>query len=192
MLLRAMLFDLDGTITEPLLDFPTIKREIGIPTDSFILEALETMTEAARRRAMAVVERHEQEAAQRCRLNDGANVLLEELERRGIPCGVITRNSSSSLATVMERHSLRFATTVCREHASPKPSPEGIALALQQLGVSAAEAVYVGDHTIDVRAGRAAGTRTIWVTNGRRLDPTPDADFEVTRPGEIVALLDVL
>ena len=190
--LAAMLFDLDGTITEPLLDFAAMKREIGIPTDSFILEALEGMSPAEQARAMAVVERHEQQAAETCRLNDGAGPLLEELQRRAIPTGVITRNSAASLAIVLRRHALRFAAAICREHASPKPSPEGIRLALAQLNVSPAEAAYVGDHTIDIRAGRAAGTRTIWVTNGGRLDPPPEPDFEVTSPSEIIALLDVL
>ena len=190
--LKAMLFDLDGTVTKPLLDFPAIKREIGIPTDSFILEALETMTPDQQRRTMAIVEHHEEEASRRSQLNDGARELLEELERRAIATGVITRNSASSVATVLRRHGLSFRVVVCRDDAAPKPSPAGIEAALAHLALRPSEAAYVGDHTIDVAAGRAAGTRTIWVSNGRRLDPAPEADYTVTCPKEIIALLDVL
>jgi HAD superfamily hydrolase (TIGR01509 family) len=192
MTLRAMLFDLDGTITRPLLDFPTIKREMGLAPTAFILEALEAMTPEERRRAMEILERHEDEAAAKSQLNDGAGDLLAALARRKILTGIITRNSQKSLEVVLARHRLRFDAAVCRDHAAPKPSPAGVLLAMKQLNVRPEETVYVGDHTIDVAAGRAAGTRTIWVTNGRLLDPLPQADYEVVSPGEIIALLEVL
>jgi len=49
---RAVLFDMDGTLTRPMLDFPRIKAEMGIGTRP-ILEALAEMDEAARRAAEA-------------------------------------------------------------------------------------------------------------------------------------------
>jgi len=192
MTLKAMLFDMDGTITRPLLDFPAIKREIGIPAEAYILEVLETMTPPQRERAMQIVERHEEEAARRSELNDGIKNLFAELRRRSVLAGVITRNSRQSAETVARLHGLEFATLVCRDSARAKPSPEGILLALERMNVSPAEAVYVGDHMIDIRAGRAAGTRTILVTNGRQADLDTAPDFVVTCPGEIVALLDRL
>ena len=216
--LKAMLFDLDGTITRPRLDFPAIKREIGISANSFILEELEKMSPAARRRAMAIVERHEEEAARKSELNDGARELLDALARRGVATAVVTRNSLASVKLVLERHGLRFTTAVCREQAAPKPSPAGIVLALARLNVPPAQAIYVGDHAIDINAGRAGGVRTIWVTNGRQpaspatvllceaalrcearagrpagdFDPAPEADFVVAGLREIIALLDAL
>jgi len=190
--LQAMLFDLDGTLTQPLLDFPAIKREIGISEDAFILEALEGMTSPERRRAMEIVERHELEASKACRFNDGAGELLAELSRRELRVGIITRNSRRSLRIVTERLGIRYDVGVCRDHAAPKPSPEGLEVALRQMTVAPGSAVYVGDHRIDIEAGRTAGTRTIWVTNGRPQSPRPDADFEVRSPGEIIGLLDTL
>ncbi|NIA20414.1 MAG: HAD-IA family hydrolase [Anaerolineaceae bacterium] len=192
MSLKAMLLDMDGTITRPLLDFPAIKREIGIPAEAYILEVLEAMTPLERERAMQILERHEGEAAERSELNDGIEELFAELRRRSVPAGVITRNSRQSAETVARRHGLEFATLVCRDSARAKPSPEGILLALERMKVSPAEAVYVGDHMIDIRAGRAAGTRTILVTNGRQADAETAPDFTVARPGEIVVLLDCL
>jgi HAD superfamily hydrolase (TIGR01509 family) len=189
---RTMLFDMDGTLTEPLLDFPAIKREMGLPPDSFILEAMDAMAPPDRARAVAILERHEREAAARSHLNDGAKQLLDELARRGIPTGIITRNSDVSVDTVSRLHGLSFAVTVTRDQAAPKPSPDGILLALRQLGVAPSDAFYVGDHAIDVMAGRAAGTRTIWITNGHRPAAPPKADYEVTRPADILPLLDTL
>ncbi|MBN2582869.1 MAG: HAD family hydrolase [Planctomycetes bacterium] len=192
MALRTMLFDLDGTITRPLLDFPAIKREIGIPTTSFILEVMETMTPAERDRAMSIVERHEQEAAERSELNDGVKSLLAELQCRGILTGIITRNSRRSCETVFHRHNLQFSTLVCRDCAPAKPSPDGILLALQHLKASPSSAVYVGDHLIDLKAGHAAGTRTVLVTNGHDNGFDVEADFVVHSPADIIGLLDEL
>ncbi len=48
-LAEAFLFDMDGTLTEPLLDFPRIKAEMGIGNRP-ILEALAEMDDSARRR----------------------------------------------------------------------------------------------------------------------------------------------
>ena len=60
-----------------------------------------------------------------------------------------------------------------------KPDPEGIQMALTAFGVDSTEAVYVGDGPVDVRAGRAAGVRTVGLTHGLHsrdelLDVGPD------------------
>src|SRR5688572_12171804 len=72
---RALLLDMDGTITEPMLDFPRIKREMGMGTRP-ILEALAEMNDTDRATAEAVLAQHEEEAAQRSSLNAGCDRLL--------------------------------------------------------------------------------------------------------------------
>src|SRR5258706_313311 len=47
---KALLFDMDGTLTRPMLDFPRIKAEMGIGSKP-ILEALAEMRGAERGRA---------------------------------------------------------------------------------------------------------------------------------------------
>src|SRR6476660_3207252 len=65
---RAILFDMDGTLTEPMLDFPRIKAEMGIG-DRPILEALAEMDGERRAAAEAVLHRHEELAAAESKLN---------------------------------------------------------------------------------------------------------------------------
>jgi len=52
--------------------------------------------------------------------------------------------------------------------AKPKPDPEGILKACKELGVSVKEAVFVGDSQYDAGAGKNAGIRTIII--GRDVD----------------------
>src|SRR6187399_1146442 len=89
---RAVLFDMDGTLTRPMLDFPRIKAEMGIGTRP-ILEALAEMDAEARTAAEAVLLRHEEAAAHESTLNDGCRDVLGWLRERSIRTALITRNS---------------------------------------------------------------------------------------------------
>src|SRR3954469_17401145 len=110
----AVLFDMDGTLTEPMLDFPRIKAEMGIGGRP-ILEAMAEMNPADLLRAQAVLERHEEEAARLSTLNPGCREVLGWLRRRGVGAALITRNSRRSVETVLLRHGLTIDMLVARE-----------------------------------------------------------------------------
>src|SRR5690242_19653144 len=65
---KALLFDMDGTLTQPALDFPRIKAAMGIGTRP-ILEALAEMNEAERKRAQQILHEFEEVAAAQSLLN---------------------------------------------------------------------------------------------------------------------------
>ena len=157
---------MDGTLTEPLLDFPRIKAEMGIGAGP-ILEALAAMTELDRRRAEAVLCRHEEDAAARSTLNPGCLELLDHLLGRGIGTALITRNSRRSVETVLQRHRLKIGVLVTREDAPPKPDPSPLHHACGLLGVGNAAAWMIGDGQYDIEAGLAAGIRTVWISHRR-------------------------
>ena len=157
---------MDGTLTEPMLDFPRIKAEMGIG-DRPILEALAEMDGPRRAAAEVVLLRHEQDAATASALNPGCRELLDWLAARRVPLALITRNSRQSVRTVIERHGLRIDLILTRTDARPKPDPQALHLACERLGVAARDAWMVGDGQYDVEAGVAAGARTVWVSHGR-------------------------
>jgi HAD superfamily hydrolase (TIGR01509 family) len=167
---RALLFDMDGTLTEPMLDFPRIKAEMGIGQRP-ILEALADMGGPERAAAEAVLHRHEEQAASCSSLNPGCRELLRWLRERRIPLALITRNSAASVRTVVERHRLLVDLILTRSDARPKPDPEALHLACRRLEVREADAWMVGDGQYDVEAGNAAGIGTVWISHGR--DPRP-------------------
>ena len=163
---RAVLFDMDGTLTRPMLDFPRIKAEMGIGQRP-ILEALADLEPDARRAAEAVLLRHEEEAAAASTLNDGCHDVLGWLVIHGVLTALITRNSRTSASTVIARHALSLDVLVTRDDAAAKPDPRPLWLACERLGVPPADAWMVGDGQYDVEAGAAAGIRTVWVSHGR-------------------------
>jgi phosphoglycolate phosphatase/pyrophosphatase PpaX len=65
----------------------------------------------------------------------------------------------------------------------PKPHPEGILLAMEQLRAKASDTIYVGDSDADILAGRAAGLLTVGVNwlavtqKAGQFDPQPDYLF---------------
>ena len=185
---KAILFDMDGTITTPLLDFPRIRSDMGIG-DRSILEAMAEMGATERERAEAVLLRHECEAAQRSTLNAGCAELMAWVESRGIGRALITRNSRASVMTVLAKHRLPFDVLATREDGRYKPHPEPLVRACERLGVSTAEAWMVGDAQYDVEAGLAAGVRTVWVSHGRE-KPFAATPWRVVR--DLVELTAVL
>src|SRR4051794_18339457 len=184
----AVLFDMDGTLTEPMLDCPKIKSEMGIG-DRAILEAMAEMNPQALSAAQAILDRHEEEAARLSTLNPGCREVLDWLNGAGVGVALITRNSRRSVETVLARHGLKIDVLVAREDARPKPHPEPLQLACGRLKVPEASAWMVGDGQFDVEAGRAAGIRTVWVRHRRRRPFTAVPWREVNDLWELADLL---
>jgi phosphoglycolate phosphatase-like HAD superfamily hydrolase len=72
-----------------------------------------------------------------------------------------------------------FDVVITREAGPPKPSPEGVIRAAENMGCLAEELIVVGVFRFDVIAGKRAGARTILLTNGEKStmapgDPKPD------------------
>ncbi|MCG3173150.1 MAG: Phosphoglycolate phosphatase [Myxococcota bacterium] len=84
--------------------------------------------------------------------------VLHELSRRR-RLGVVT-NRGPSLHVLLNHFDIAglFSTAVhIGRVRSPKPDPEGLELALAELGLSAGEAAYIGDSPVDAQAAQAAG-----------------------------------
>jgi HAD superfamily hydrolase (TIGR01509 family) len=185
---RAVLFDMDGTLTEPMLDFPRIKAEMGIGTGP-ILESLAQLDESRRTFAEAILLGHEKIAAEQSRLNVGCRELLDWLRSREIPMALITRNSRISAATVTARHGLCFDALITREDGPFKPDPYSLALACDRLGVKHDEAWMVGDGQYDVEAAIAAGIRAVWISHGKPRQFSAEPWLTVANLPELIELL---
>ena len=188
----AVIFDLDGTLTQPYFDFDAIRREIGLPIEprTPILEALEHMTPERRARTEAILQRHEEDAALNSELWGDALPVLTAIRQAGIPLGLLTRNSRRSTDRVIARHAMRFDCVHTREDGPIKPSPEPVQSMCRRLGVPATSAWVVGDYLFDVQAGNAAGATTVLMIGDRpRPDFADQADHVIRRLSELLGLL---
>jgi len=172
--LRAVIFDLDGTLADSALDFDAIRAEIGLLPGLPILEQLATADAETCERAEVIMRRHERDAIAGARLTDGCAELLAHLVARRIPIGILTRNIREVVETFAQTFSFAFDAIYTREDGPPKPSPAGVLALCQKLGSTPADTLMVGDFTFDVLAGRRAGSRTVLL----RAEPLAPEDHE--------------
>ena len=189
--IEAVCFDMDGTITVPVLDFLGIKAEIGAPLERGLLESIALMDDARRPAAEEILLRHELAAARASSLNPGVAEALAALASMGLKTAILTRNCRASVEIVLQKHSLSFDAVVTREDSLPKPDPDGLLVAAWRMGVRPEACVMVGDYEFDVAAGRAAGALTVlYAPGGRNLRIVPD--FEMRSMSELAPLVEGL
>jgi len=190
--IRAVIFDLDGTITQPYLDFDGIREEMGLKKHGGpILEAMEKMTPEQRQRAEVILHFHEEKAVAESELNAGARETLAALRQRGIPIGILTRNRKDNAWAVAAKHGLQFDAVVGREDGPVKPDSFGVLHLCRRFGVEPAQTLLVGDYLFDLLCARAAGAIPVLLANHDRAEEfARHADFTVASLTELLPLID--
>lgn len=186
---RVVIFDLDGTLTRPILDFDVIRAEIGI-TSGPILEAMEHMDDVAKARASEILTKHEWKAAGHVALYDGAVEVVTSSRTAGYAVALLTRNTRPIVDFLIEKHGFEFDAIRTREDGAVKPSPEPVLSICRQLMARPSESWMVGDFLFDIMSGRAAGARTVLMI-GAHPDPeyASQADHVIRELRELLPLL---
>ncbi len=210
--LRAVLLDFDGTFLDSVeLILAAFRHTFAVhhgqaPPDAAWLEGIGTplmkqMKDLSRPDddldAMYityrdyVVEHHDRLA----RPFDGMPEVVRTLRQRGLKLAIVTSKRAIGVERGLAPIGMldAFDTWVCPEHVTnAKPHPEPVHLALSQLGVDHADAVFVGDSPHDLEAGKAAGVATAAVGWGpfdhgllRSYEPT----HWLHRPAELLDLI---
>jgi len=192
MSIRAVIFDLDGTLTEPFFDFDAIRREMGLPEDAGpVLEAMEKMNPAQRRRAEEILEIHEKHAVEMSRLNPGARQTLAALRRRGILIGVLTRNRRNNAAAVADKHGLVLDCIVGREDGPVKPAAYGVLRICEKFGVEPHQTLVVGDYLYDLLSANAAGAVSVLLKSHPQAHRfTQQAACAIENLGQLIEILE--
>ena len=190
--IKAVIFDLDGTITQPFFDFDTIREEMGLERDSGpVLEAMEKMTPQRRKRAEEILHFHEQRAVTESRLNAGAKRTLSALRAVGIHIGILTRNRRSNALAIEQKHGLKFDTIVGREDGPVKPDAFGVLRICRQFGVESQQTLVVGDYLFDLLCAKAAGAIAVLLTNHHRAAEFAEhADFCIENIDQILQIIE--
>lgn len=189
---KAAIFDLDGTITEPFLDFDRIRLEIGLEADSGpLLEQLKDMEESDRKRAVEIIARHEKLAATESVLNKGARETLEELKSRGLNIGILTRNTYENARLVEAKHKLSFDMIVDRETGPVKPDPFGVLHICREFKVEPVESIVVGDFLFDLISAKEAGADAVLLRNHKtEKEFEKYADYFIDKLEELLEIIE--
>jgi len=192
MSIKAVIFDLDGTITQPYFDFDAIRKEMGLEKDSgAVLEAMEKMTARQRQHAERILHFHEQRAVTESALNAGVKQTLSALRKAGIGIGILTRNRRSNALAIAEKHNLKFDAIVDREDGPVKPDGFGVLQICRQFGVKPRETLLVGDYLFDLLCAKAAGAVAVLLANHSQADEFAEhADFTIEKIDQILQIIE--
>jgi len=187
MAVKAVLFDLDGTLVEFKIDYENMKKEVfkflvenGVPkeligrrlskTINRVLEWRGYSDEAFKlvEEAFKIMERFELEAAEKVEVKEGVEEILEELERDGLKIVIVTNNGSKgAYKTLRESGLIRFVDRVyTRDYLKiMKPNSKLMRLILEELKLNPSEVILVGDSSIDVEAASVIGVPAIMISS---------------------------
>lgn len=187
---KAIVFDLDGTLTDTLADLKNSVNhalsEFGFPARS--LEEIRSFVGNGVRRLiyLSVPENTPDEVSEKCldvfkayykdhscvetKPYDGIIEVLSELKSRGIKTAVVTNKMHEAAVDIVKLFfdGLIDVTIGQIDGVAQKPQPDSVFLALQKLGVSKDNAAYVGDSEVDCMTAQNAGIPCIGVTWGFR------------------------
>jgi 2-phosphoglycolate phosphatase len=188
-MIKAVLFDLDGTFADTAPDLAyalnVMLAERDLPPVP--LEATRPVTSRGARGLLGVgfgmASDHADYLAMRtefldiyarnlCRettLFPGMEELLQKLESRGLAWGIVTNKAEQYAKPLMTllRLDARCACVIGGDTTPHmKPHPDPLLAAARVLDLAPESCIYVGDDRRDIDAGRAAGMRTIAVNYG--------------------------
>jgi phosphoglycolate phosphatase len=181
---RAVLFDLDGTLadTAPDLGHVLNLQRLARGLEELPLERLRPVVSQGARGLMRVgfgitpgqenyeamreefLDLYSRNLVRHTRLFEGVAQLLEALERQGLAWGVVTNKLARFTDPLLESLGLaqRAGCVISGDTcARAKPHPDPLLEAARRLGSPAAVCMYVGDDERDIQAGLAAGMRPV-------------------------------
>lgn len=208
MQVKALLFDLDGTLLDSVpviltafretcerleMDFDEahVRAHIGIPLETqgrlFGGEQHQEFVDTYR-------EEYKKYHGLDERLFPGVAEVLQTLLDMGLRLGVVTSKSLRSAKRTIEGAGLAsyFELAVTADHVEKhKPNPEPILKALDMMGLAPSEAIYIGDATFDVKAATQAGVAMVGVSwgAGTREVLEPDCLAVIDNWNELIELL---
>jgi len=195
--IKAIIFDFDGTLAILNIDFSLMRDRIfdlmkryrvGEESiqEKYLLEIIDETyqilwkknpsdAEDFYKKSHQILHKIEMGAAEKGSLILGAKRTLENLRGKGLKIGIVTRNCEEAVRKVFPDINDFCDVFVSRNSVKKvKPHPDHLIYVMESLKTSGRESVMVGDHIIDIEAGKRVGMKTIGVLTGR----TKKEEFE--------------
>jgi HAD superfamily hydrolase (TIGR01509 family) len=199
--LRAVLWDLDGTLTDsvqlvvetmnsvvaahggPRFTYEKLGELTGLPLDAmFRLVWPDIGAADVERYRIEYRTRYDAVAIPATRLYRGARTTLRDFHAAGLLQATVTGKRAADCERILRGLGIEQDIDVYLGGDSvprPKPAPDLAQHAMLRLGVASEESVVIGDSSADLAMGKAAGAHTIQVLWGFSRAPLPDAERTV-------------
>ncbi|KAG7018826.1 Haloacid dehalogenase-like hydrolase domain-containing protein, partial [Cucurbita argyrosperma subsp. argyrosperma] len=205
--LRGVVFDMDGTLTVPVIDFAAMHKSVLgdeeyvrikslNPSGIDILHIIQSWAPEKQRRAYEVIADFERQGIDRLQIMPGAAELCTFLDSKNIRRGLITRNIKEAVDIFHQRFGWTFHPALSREFGYYKPNPAPLLHICSSWDVLPNEVIMIGDSLRDdVGCGKQAGAFTCLLDETGRYNSDHYAnmdlepDFKVSTLGEVLHLL---
>ncbi|CAJ2627949.1 haloacid dehalogenase-like hydrolase domain-containing protein At2g33255 [Trifolium pratense] len=206
--LRGVVFDMDGTLTVPVIDFVSMYKAVlgeneyqrikaSNPVGIDILKLIDHWSPHQQRQAYDTIAQFEQQALHHLQIMPGASELCNLLDSKKIRRGLITRNMKSAVDLFHQRFGITFSPALSREFRPYKPDPAPLLHICSLWEVQPNEVIMVGDSLKDdIACGGRAGAHTCLLDQTGRYNAPEYAnvdfkpDFKVTSLAEVYSLLE--
>lgn len=214
--LKAVLFDLDGTLTRFNIDYRSARRDVNAELETLGLGEhclkdgmmLYMMLDNVRGlmpdegyrlfvdKVQSLFERYELASAKLTNLQPYAREILASLKEQGFKTAIVTNNCLNATKTVINRFGLHplIDALVTRENV-PRWKPDGamVKVSLNRLHVDPSNALFVGDSTIDIMAARDSGVTSVALLTGPTLTSRllkEEPDYLISSLAELTTLIE--
>lgn len=206
--LKGVVFDMDGTLTVPVIDFQAMYKAVlghdeylavksKNPSGIDILHHIENWSPDKQRRAYEIIADFEKQGQDRLQIMPGTAELCSFLDSKNIRRGLITRNVKDAVDLFHVRFGVKFSPALSREFRPYKPDPAPLLHICSTWEVQPNEVMMIGDSLKDdVACGKRAGAFTCLLDETGRYDAPEYAnvehqpDYKVSSLVEIQSLLE--
>lgn len=211
-MIRAVLFDLDGTLVDSLEDLTDavnhiriafslpqltadeVRQKVGKGARHLVRQVLPDVDNTDIDRALGMfLEFNRVHIADKSRLYPGIKEILLELAARNIKMAVISNKNENLSRLILETLGVNdLFEAICGGDTYPerKPSPLPLLKVIESLGFAPHECAMAGDSINDVQAGQQAGTTTAACSWGYgSTEELTGADVLTNTPQELLAVI---
>lgn len=214
---KAVIFDLDGTLTDTLKSIWKSANlalvDVGLPPfdiDRYRYFVGDGAAELVKRALIADGDKElvlfdkmsesyrkyfEKYVNYEVRPYEGIRELLHALKEKGILLAVNSNKPQDRTVNVIEENFGKGTFDILvgqSDERARKPAPDGVFYIMERLGLMKDEVIYLGDTCVDMKTGRSAGVFTIgalWGFRDRQELEENHADAIIAHPMELLEYL---